>query len=126
MIRIVYITIALICIALGSIGIIIPVLPTTPFFLLATFFLAKSSERLETWFMNTKIYKKYILDLKQNKSLPLISKIYLITSITALMVIGFIFMKGIIIGQIILAIVWILHIIYFAFIVKTSNNKNNN
>ena len=49
-------------VALGSIGVFFPVLPTTPFLLLAAFFLARSSSKLNAWFESTDLYKNYIAD----------------------------------------------------------------
>ena len=56
----IYICIGLVAFALGAIGVILPILPTTPFLLLASFCFAKGSERFNTWFINTKVYKKHL------------------------------------------------------------------
>ncbi|UYV37319.1 YbaN family protein [Rhodobacteraceae bacterium D3-12] len=47
--RFVWATLGLICVGLGLIGIVLPLLPTVPFMLLAAFFFARSSERLHNW-----------------------------------------------------------------------------
>lgn len=54
--KILYIMIGCISLGLGIIGVILPILPTVPFVLLAAFCFAKSSERLDGWFKNTKLY----------------------------------------------------------------------
>lgn len=51
--KILYILIGCISLGLGIIGVILPILPTVPFMLLAAFCFAKSSERLDGWFKNT-------------------------------------------------------------------------
>lgn len=59
--KILYIIIGCISLGLGIIGVILPILPTVPFVLLAAFCFARSSERLDGWFKNTKLYRENIL-----------------------------------------------------------------
>ena len=47
--KIVFVTLGCISLALGVVGIVLPILPTVPFFLLTAFCFAKSSERLHSW-----------------------------------------------------------------------------
>ena len=51
-----YLTLGFICLGLGFIGLLLPVLPTTPFILAAAFAFSKSSERLHTWLLGHKLY----------------------------------------------------------------------
>ena len=60
---------------LGIIGIAIPILPTTPFLLLASAAFAKSSERFNRWLINNKILGAYIRNYREGKGLPLKIKI---------------------------------------------------
>jgi len=64
-----------ICFGIGVLGIVLPVLPGGPFFLLAAFCFAKSSQRVEAWFKNTKAYKKYVESIVENKGMPRKEKI---------------------------------------------------
>ena len=115
--KILYIFIGCISLGLGIIGVILPILPTFPFVLLAAFCFAKSSERLDGWFKNTKLYRENNIKNGMTKQ----AKIRIMCSVTLLMSIGFITMglKGIVVGNIVLLIVWIFHMAYFTFGVRT-------
>ncbi len=115
--KILYIMIGCISLGLGIIGVILPILPTVPFVLLAAFCFAKSSERLDSWFKNTKLYRENNIKNGMTKQV----KIRIMCSVTLLMSIGFIMMglKDIVIGNIVLLIVWIFHMVYFTFGVRT-------
>ena len=67
--RVVYFIIAWISLALGLIGIVLPVLPTTPFLLLTVVCFSKSSTRFEEWFQQTKLYQLYVADYRETKSI---------------------------------------------------------
>ncbi len=108
-----------ICMGLGCIGIALPILPTVPFFLATVFFFANSSQRLHDWFVGTKMYKKHLETFVKKKGMTLCTKVTVISSVTLLMGIGFAAMGRVPVGRIILAIVWICHIVYFVFGVKT-------
>lgn len=115
--KILYIMIGCISLGLGIIGVILPILPTVPFLLLAAFCFARSSERLNGWFKNTRLYRENNIKSGMTKR----AKIRIMCSVTLLMGIGFIMMglKGIVVGNIVLLIVWIFHMVYFMFGVKT-------
>ena len=115
--KILYIFIGCISLGLGIIGVILPILPTVPFVLLAAFCFAKSSERLDGWFKNTKLYRENNIKNGMTKQ----AKIRIMCSVTILMSIGFIMMglRGIVVGNVVLLIVWIFHMAYFIFGVKT-------
>ncbi|MEG0322758.1 MAG: DUF454 family protein [Raoultibacter sp.] len=66
------------CIA-GFVGVFVPVLPTTPLLLLATFLFAKSSPRCHAWVQSTKVYQKYVIPFKENGGIPASVKIRILT-----------------------------------------------
>ena len=109
------------CLVLGTIGVFLPFLPTVPFYLVTAFSFAKSSERLHNWFINTKLYKKNLESFVERKAMTLKTKLSILISVTLVMGLGFFMMarKGIWIPCIILAVVWLCHIGYFMFRVKT-------
>ena len=114
-----YIILGLICVALGGIGSLIPILPTVPFLLLAAFCFAKSSEKLHAWFIATNLYKNNLESLSQGRGMTMKAKIRVITIVTITMAIGYLFMSNVPIGRICLAIVWIAHVLVFALGIKT-------
>jgi uncharacterized membrane protein YbaN (DUF454 family) len=68
--RILLMILGLLFTALGAIGIVLPVLPTTPFILLAGFLFSFSSERLGTWLENTKTFGPYVRHWKEGTGIP--------------------------------------------------------
>ena len=66
-------------VGLGIIGILVPVLPTTPFLLLAAACYARSSQRFYHWLLNNKWFGNYIKNYIQRKGVPLKVKILAIT-----------------------------------------------
>lgn len=120
--KILYIVLGTIGLILGAIGAVLPLLPAFPFLLLATVCYAKSSERLHNWFINTQLYKNNLESYVQGNGMSWQVKFRVMGMITIVMSIGFIMMalKEITYGCIILFIVWIFHILYFSFRVKTS------
>ena len=62
-------------VGLGVAGIFLPLLPTTPFLLLAAFLYAKSSDRLYAWLINHRVLGTYIRDFREEKAIPLRVKI---------------------------------------------------
>lgn len=123
--RLLYLILGCICLGLGCVGIVLPILPTVPFFLVTVFCFAKSSQKLHDWFISTKMYKKHLESFVKKKGMTVRTKATIMTSVTLLMGFGFTMMmlKAIYIPCIILAVVWICHIIYFVFGVKTIKSE---
>ena len=65
--------------SLGIIGIFIPILPTTPFLLLAAACYARSSERVHRWLLTNRLLGAYITNYIQHNSMTLKSKVFTIT-----------------------------------------------
>lgn len=119
--QIIFLIIGCLSLALGCVGIVLPILPTVPFFLLTVFCFANSSQKLHDWFIGTQMYKKHLESFVQKKGMTVRAKATILTSVTALMAVGFVLMlrKGIIVPCVILAVVWVCHLVYFLFGVKT-------
>ena len=119
--KILWICLGCIGVGLGAVGAVVPMLPAFPFLLLAAFSFARSSEKLLTWFINTKLYKDNLEDYVAGKGMTVKTKVRIMITVTLLMSIGFIMMglKGIVVGCIVLGCVWAFHINYFIWGVKT-------
>lgn len=99
---------------LGIIGIVIPILPTTPFLLLTAAAYAKSSNRFYNWLLNNRILGMYIKNYKEGKGMPVKLKIFTISILWITISISLVFLAHIVWLQILLigiAIVVSIHII---------------
>ena len=115
------VVLAFICIGLGCIGIVLPILPTTPLFLLAVVLFAKGSKRFHRWFLSTGLYQKYMADIVATRSMTKRTKIRILAFVTVLIAIGFWFSP--VFAKVILAAVLLFHYAYFLFGIKTIDEK---
>lgn len=124
--KLLYVILGCIGLALGAVGAVLPLLPAFPFLLLAAFCFAKSSEKLHRWFTGTKLYKNNLESYVKGQGMTWKTKIRIMITVTVLMSIGFIMMHAVPVGRIVLACVWVFHILYFVFQVKTIKQTNGN
>lgn len=69
-----FITAGIILTGIGMIGILVPVLPTTPLLILASICFVKGSDRFDRWFKNTRLYKNYAEDFVKDRSMTFARK----------------------------------------------------
>ncbi|MCL2571258.1 MAG: YbaN family protein [Defluviitaleaceae bacterium] len=122
----VYIVLGLIFLGLGAAGVVLPFIPTTPLALLAAICFGRSSKRLHGWFISTRFHKKYIDGFIKERAMTIKAKLTLLATITAFMGFSFFVMRTAsapLVSQIILVVIWVLHILYFGFRVKTSRKN---
>lgn len=117
--KIILVAIGSISLGIGTLGIFLPILPTFPFFLLTAICFAKSSERLHKWFLGTDMYINHLETYLKKEGMRMKTKASIVAWITVFMGFGFIMMSKVPVGRWILAFVWICHVIYFVFGVKT-------
>jgi len=114
LVRVLFFVAGSILLALGAIGVALPVLPTTPFLLLALACYCRSSERMTYWMLNNKYFGNYIRNYKEGKGIPLKTKLFAITILWITLVYSAIFIIPILIAQVILfgvAVAVTLHLI---------------
>ncbi len=112
------IVLGFICVAIGAIGIVVPILPTTPFLLLASFFLAKGSKKFHDWFMSTKLYKKYLESFVNSRAMTLKSKLTILLPVSCMLIVTFIFVNNLH-ARILLVVLFISKYLYFFTQIKT-------
>lgn len=83
--RMLLMSVGFISFGLGSIGVLLPVLPTTPFLLLSAFCFTRSSNRFDAWLKQTKLYRFYVADYLETRSIPLKRKWKILANILLLM-----------------------------------------
>lgn len=118
----IYFVLGLLFMGVGCIGIILPILPTTPFLLVSLFLFAKSSKRAEAWFMSTKIYQKHIDNFVKERAMTLKSKISLLAFASSMLMIAF-FMMDNLYGRITIIVLMFIKYYYFIFRIKTIRNE---
>jgi uncharacterized membrane protein YbaN (DUF454 family) len=115
-----YIAAGFVCVALGVIGIPLPLLPTTPFLLLATFFFARGSQRWHSWLMTNPTLSPYILAFRDKRGLTRAQKrrIALLISLTLLITGAF----APLYGKALAAFIWVTSLLFLYFTTTAETN----
>jgi uncharacterized protein len=74
--RTVYVALGTLSLAIGIVGAFLPVLPTTPFILLALFFYIRSSPRMHAWVMNSRFAGSHVRNVLDGHGIPLSVKVF--------------------------------------------------
>lgn len=120
--KIIYFVIGFVAMILGAIGVVLPVLPTTPFLLVSAFCFAKSSQRFHNWFISTKLYKNHLDSFVKERAMTLRTKVGLLTFASTMILIAIYFMDNIILRFFLICLM-IFKYYYFIFKIKTISSK---
>ena len=101
-----------ISLAIGIIGIFLPLIPTTPLLLLTSYCYISSSEKLSEKFMNTKIYDKYVRNFHEKGGMTLKVKLMLTIPVSLLLLFMFITIKSPIM-RVVIVVMWVTKVVFF-------------
>lgn len=116
--KIIFVIIGFIAFACAVIGVILPILPTTPFLLLASFCFVRGSDRFDRWFRETKIYKKHLETFVKERAMTLKQKITILLFADFMIAFPLILLRSITM-KIILVLIILCKYYYFIFKIKT-------
>ncbi|HIU67105.1 MAG TPA: YbaN family protein [Candidatus Caccomorpha excrementavium] len=116
--NVIYTALAFLFLGIGAVGVVVPVLPTTPLLLAAAFFFAKGSVRFHDWFLSTGLYKKHLESFAVNRAMTLKTKWCILLPASAMLILAF-FICPIWHGQVFIVLVMIYKYYYFFAKIKT-------
>ncbi|MGM0854803.1 MAG: YbaN family protein [Bacillota bacterium] len=116
--KVIYLLLGLIFMGLGMVGIVLPLIPTTPLLLLASFFFVRGSERFEVWFKGTSVYKKHLEGFIRHRSMTLRQKVTLLIFSDIMILIPLILSDRMIV-KMILSLIIVYKYYYFIFKIRT-------
>ena len=111
------VTLAFVCVGLGTLGIVLPILPTTPLYIAAACLFAKGSKKFHNWFLQTKLYKDYIESAVKDGTMERSAKRKMM--ITLAIVFGFGIFFSPVIAKCIILVVAAIHFYVLVFRIKT-------
>lgn len=116
--RFVWLLAAFVCLGIGAVGVVLPILPTTPLLLLSSFCFAKGSERFHRWFCGTKLYQKHLDSFVKKRAMTLKTKLCILLPASAMLLLAFL-MMGNLPGRIFIVCLIIFKYVYFFTKIRT-------
>lgn len=114
--KILYIALGFFSLGFGIIGILLPILPTTPFLLLTAFLFSKGSDKYNIWFQSSKVYKKYLKTFIENKTMTKKQKWILLISVDIMLLISIVSIQNNTVKLLLFLVMIIKHWYFYKFI----------
>jgi len=111
------VVLAFVCMGLAMVGVVLPILPTTPLLIAAACLFAKGSERFHKWFLGTNLYKKYIESAVKNGTMEKKAKQHMMLTLGIVFGLGIFFSPAV--AKVIVFIVAVIHFYVLLFRIKT-------
>lgn len=123
--RVLFIILGFISLGLGCVGIIFPILPTVPFFLLTSFCFVRSSKKFHDWFLNSKLYKKYLENFAKHKVMTVKGELMLLFFVSAMLLTSMYFINKPVMTMVFCCLIFFKYL-YFVINVKPVTKKEYN
>ena len=121
--KVIYFIIGLLSFILGAIGVVLPILPTTPFLLVAAFCFARSSKKVNDWFLQTKLYQNHLDSFVQERAMTLKTKAMILGFASMMLAFPLILSNNLFLRILIIAL-YLIKYYYFMFKIKTIKVKS--
>lgn len=118
----IFVALGMVCLALGAIGAVLPILPTVPFLIGALLCFAKGSEKFYNWFTKTKIYKNNLQSFVEKRSMTRKQKAWALGMMTGMILLATYFVP-VWQGKLGLIAVIVFNYIYFAVGIRTISQE---
>lgn len=117
-----YLMLGFVFVVLAVIGIFLPLLPTTPFLILAAFFFSQSSEKCHQWLLNNKVFGPILYNWENSRCIPAFAKklsfgMIFIFGTVSIITIPLVYVK-------IFTFLLISYAIYFIYNIETCEHKH--
>lgn len=107
-----WIALGIVSMGVGMLGIILPILPTTPFFIVSAYSFGKGSHRFHTWFHSLPFVQKHLSNLTMTKR----KKWILLLTVDALLILYMVLFNTLILYIVLSTVIIIKHVVFYKYV----------